>query len=211
MSLKILNTNKSNSYSSFSLYFSTLLPDWICVANLLLDTKFPARSRTWFVTISCISIFRLTSTFVILLYYLNSSHYSHMICSNFWIFTYREEFRPSSILSGFRTGFDGLVMLLRHANLSKQNGPPKREKKRRRKRKREESIPSIPSPGRDQERNYPWISLLHVLEARTRETGLLAVDEPKRLESTTRSTQRSLSYRAVKFLIAPLRKNKMRR
>lgn len=66
MSLKILNTNKSNSYSSFSLYFSTLLPDWICVANLLLDTKFPARSRTWFVTISCISIFRLTSTFVIL-------------------------------------------------------------------------------------------------------------------------------------------------
>lgn len=67
-----------------------------------------------------------------------------MICSNFWIFTYREEFRPSSILSGFRTGFDGLVMLLRHANLSKQNGSPKREKKRRRKRKREESISSIP-------------------------------------------------------------------
>lgn len=59
-----------------------------------------------------------------------------MICSNFWIFTYREEFRPSSILSGFRTGFDGLVMLLRHANLSKQNGSPKREKKKKKKKKR---------------------------------------------------------------------------
>lgn len=58
-----------------------------------------------------------------------------MICSNFWILTYREEFRPSSILSGFRTGFDGLVMLLRHANLSKQNGSPKREKKEEEKEK----------------------------------------------------------------------------
>lgn len=58
-----------------------------------------------------------------------------MICSNFWILTYREEFRPSSILSGFRTGFDGLVMLLRHANLSKQKGSPKREKKEEEKEK----------------------------------------------------------------------------
>lgn len=53
------------------------------------------------------------------------------------IFTYREEFRPSSILSGFRTGFDGLVMLLRHANLSpfevNETSPPKREKKEKEK------------------------------------------------------------------------------
>lgn len=128
------------------------------------------------------------------------------------IFTYREEFRPSSILSGFRTGFDGLVMLLRHANLSPfevnetghQNVKKKKKKKKR-------GIEGIDSSCWSRAQLSVRISLLHVLEARTRETGLLAIDEPKRLESTTRSTQRSLSYRAVKFLIAPLRKNKMRR